>query len=51
MLLRLPSELLQRIAENLGSEEHINAFAQTNIRLYNLLKPYVYRYDGRQHET
>jgi ankyrin repeat protein len=42
MLLRLPNELLQCIAENLEFGEHINAFARTNTYLYNLLNPYLY---------
>jgi ankyrin repeat protein len=49
MLLRLPNELLQCIAENLEFGEDINAFARTNTRLYNLLNPYLYRYDVQQH--
>ena len=48
MLLRLPNELLQCVAENLDLAEHINAFARTNTRLYNLLNRYLYRYDIQQ---
>src|SRR5215471_14311366 len=47
-LLDLANELLQTIAENLESEEDINAFALTNRRLYTLLNAYLYRHNVRQ---
>lgn len=43
ILLDLPNECLQCIAEFLKSEKDINAFAQTNHRLYDVLNTYLYR--------
>ncbi|MCJ1385017.1 hypothetical protein MMC17_008135 [Xylographa soralifera] len=45
ILLDLPNECLQSIAEFLKSERDINAFAQTNDRLYSLLNTYLYRHN------
>jgi ankyrin repeat protein len=47
-LLDLANELLQFIAENLELERDINAFTQTNRRLYNLLNTYLYSNNVRQ---
>jgi ankyrin repeat protein len=48
LLLDLPNELLQSLAEALELERHINAFTQTNRRLYNLLNTYLYRHNVHQ---
>lgn len=45
MILRLPNELLQSIAENLQSTWHVNALVRTSTRLYSLLNSFLYRYD------
>ncbi|KAK9357577.1 hypothetical protein V1504DRAFT_54082 [Lipomyces starkeyi] len=47
-LLDLANKLLQSIAECLGLERDINAFTQTNRRLYILLNPYLYRHNIQQ---
>jgi ankyrin repeat protein len=47
-LLHLPHELLWSLAEILESETDINAFTQTNRRLYNLLNTYLYRHNIQQ---
>ena len=47
-LLNWPNELLQIAAENLQTQKDINAFTQTNRRLYNLLNDYLYRHNVRQ---
>jgi ankyrin repeat protein len=47
-LLDLSNELLLSISELLESERNINAFAQTNRRLYSLLNSYLYRYNVQQ---
>src|SRR6266487_1473576 len=47
-LLDLANELLHAIAENLGLEKDINAFALTNRRLYSLLNSYLYRRNVQQ---
>jgi ankyrin repeat protein len=47
-LLDLANELLQFVAENLELERDINAFTQTNRRLYNLLNTYLYSNNIRQ---
>src|SRR4051794_30119296 len=44
LLVDLPNELLLSITEQLKLERDINAFSQTNCRVYNLLNPYLYRY-------
>lgn len=42
-LLALPNELLLGLSEQLQSERDLNAFAQTNARLYCLLNAHLYR--------
>ncbi|OAX81292.1 hypothetical protein ACJ72_04369 [Emergomyces africanus] len=49
-LVRLPVELLYQIAAEIAFEHHINALAQTNRRLYEVLNPYLYRSLIRQYE-
>ena len=41
-LLKLANELLQSIVQHLDSLKDINAFCQTNHRLYALLNTYLY---------
>lgn len=48
LLLHLPNELLQCIAEKLDLQRDINSFAQANTRLYNLLNTYLYRHNVQQ---
>lgn len=50
-LLHLPNELLSRCSEYLESESDINAFAQSNSRLYCLLNSYLYRRNVQQSES
>lgn len=50
-LLKLPNELLQNIADLLGSEKNINALARTNTHLYNRLNDYLYLHNLRQGST
>ena len=45
VLLDLPNELLASIAEHLSSEKDINAFAQSNRRIYSLLIDQLYRFN------
>jgi hypothetical protein len=47
-LLSLPNELIEIIAEKLQFECDLNALAKTNPSLYNLLNPYLYRYNVQQ---
>jgi ankyrin repeat protein len=47
-LLSLPNELLENIAESLQFECDINALAKTNRLLYDLLNPYLYRFNVQQ---
>jgi ankyrin repeat protein len=47
-LLDLPNELLLGISEYLASEGDINAVAQANRHLYQLLGGYLYRYNVQQ---
>jgi hypothetical protein len=47
LLLNLPNKLLRNILEYLESERYINAIAQANRRLYDLLDSYLYRYNVR----
>jgi ankyrin repeat protein len=47
-LLSLPNELIEIIAETIQFECDLNALAQTNQSLYNLLNPYLYRFNVQQ---
>src|SRR6266487_6102015 len=47
-LLDLSAELLLFIAEILESKGDLNAFSQTNRRLYSLLNNYLYRHNVRE---
>ena len=47
----LANELLISIAENLCLERDINAFAQTDRRLYRLLNKYLYHHNVRHGES
>jgi ankyrin repeat protein len=51
MLTVLSNELLLDISEQLKSEKDINAFAQTNHRLYELLNDSLYRHNIRYNES
>ncbi|KAF7171061.1 hypothetical protein CNMCM5623_003528 [Aspergillus felis] len=46
--LSLPNELLEIIAANLQFECDLNALVKTNRSLYNLLNPYLYRFNVQQ---
>jgi ankyrin repeat protein len=48
LLLDLPNELLLGISEYLASEGDINAVAQANRHLYQLLGGYLYRYNVQE---
>ena len=50
-LLELANELLLSIAEALGSETDVNAFAQLNRRCFQLLNTYLYRYNVQQNRS
>lgn len=50
-LLELANELLLSIAEVLGSERDINAFAQLNRRCFQLLNPHLYWYNVQQNRS
>ncbi len=50
-LLELANELLLSIAEALGSETDINAFVQLNRRCFQLLNPYLYRFNVQQNRS
>lgn len=49
MLVHLPVELVQTIAERLEHESDINAFAQTATCIHKIVDPYLYRFNA-QHE-
>ncbi|KAF1947364.1 ankyrin, partial [Clathrospora elynae] len=51
MFSELANELLLSIAEKLSSERDINAFAQTDRRLYRLLNKYLYRHNVQHGES
>jgi hypothetical protein len=51
LLLNLLNEILLLIAENLQVEGDINTFAQINSRFYNILNPYLYRYNVKQKDS
>jgi len=51
-LLKCPNEILLIIAEDLPPcQGDINALAQTCLRLFYLLNPFLYRYNTRQHHS
>ena len=47
-LFDLPDELLLCISDNLESESDINAFAQSNRRLHDILNAHLYRHNVQQ---
>jgi len=47
-MLHLSNELLLEIVEALESDADINAFAQSNRRLYNLANTYLYRHNVQE---
>lgn len=49
-LLDFPDEILLIIGDHLASERDLNAFHQTNKRLYRILNGYLYRSNALHHE-